>query len=62
MVADMADEVPGFIPQVLRLDEVPLLRADETVLNAMVVGVMPGNPVAKRIRIVQDDDGPSSKA
>jgi integrase/recombinase XerD len=34
----MADEVPGFIPQVLRLDEVSLLRADETVLNAMVDG------------------------
>lgn len=34
----MADELPGFIPQVLRLDDVSLLRADETVLNAMVDG------------------------
>jgi hypothetical protein len=28
----MAEEPPGFIPQVLRLDHVSLLRADETVL------------------------------
>ena len=34
----MADELPGFIPHVLRLDDVSLLRADETVLNAMVDG------------------------
>jgi len=34
----MADELPGFIPQVLRLANVSLLRADETVLNAMVDG------------------------
>lgn len=32
----MADELPGFIPQVLRRDGVSLLRADETVFNAMV--------------------------
>jgi hypothetical protein len=38
MAADMADELPGFIPQVLRLDDVSLLRADETVLNAMFDG------------------------
>jgi hypothetical protein len=31
----MAEELPGFIPEVLRLDDVSLLRADETVLNAM---------------------------
>jgi integrase/recombinase XerD len=34
----MADELPGFIPQVLRLDDVSLLRADETVFTAMVDG------------------------
>lgn len=34
----MADELPGFIPQVLRLDDVTLLRADETVLDAMFDG------------------------
>jgi integrase/recombinase XerD len=34
----MAEELPGFIPQVLRLDDVSLLRADETVFNAMVDG------------------------
>ena len=34
----MADELPGFIPQVLRLDDVSLLRADETVFNAMIGG------------------------
>ena len=34
----MADELPGFIPHVLRLDDVSLLRADETVFNAMVDG------------------------
>lgn len=38
MAADVADELPGFIPQVLRLDDVSLLRADETVLNAMFDG------------------------
>jgi integrase/recombinase XerD len=37
-VAHMAEERPGFIPQVLRLDDVSLLRADETVFNAMVDG------------------------
>ena len=36
--ADMADELPGFIPRVLRLDDVSLLRADETVFTAMVDG------------------------
>ena len=34
----MADELPGFIPRVLQLDDVSLLRADEAVLNAMVDG------------------------
>jgi integrase/recombinase XerD len=34
----MAEELPGFIPRVLRLDDVSLLRADETVFNAMVDG------------------------
>jgi hypothetical protein len=34
----MAEELPGLIPQVLRLDDVSLLRADETVFNAMVDG------------------------
>ena len=36
--AGMAEELPGFIPQVLRRDDVSLLRADETVFNAMVDG------------------------
>ena len=34
----MVEELPGFIPQVLRRDDVSLLRADETVFNAMVDG------------------------
>ena len=34
----MAKELPGFIPHVLRVDDVSLLRADETVFNAMVDG------------------------
>jgi integrase/recombinase XerD len=34
----VAEELPGFIPRVLRLDDVSLLRADETVVNAMVDG------------------------
>jgi integrase/recombinase XerD len=34
----MAEDLPGFIPRVLRLDDVSLLRADETVLEAMVDG------------------------
>lgn len=34
----MADDLPGFIPRVLQLDDVALLRADEAVLNAMVDG------------------------
>src|SRR4051794_462649 len=35
--ADMADgQLPGFIPQVARRDDVSLPRADETVFNAMV--------------------------
>jgi integrase/recombinase XerD len=38
VAADMADGLPGFIPQVLRRDSVSLLRADETVFNAMVDG------------------------
>jgi len=36
--AGMAKELPGFIPHVLRVDDVSLLRADETVFNAMVDG------------------------
>ena len=34
----MADDLLGFIPRVLQLDDVTLLRADEAVLNAMVDG------------------------
>lgn len=34
----MAEELPGFIPHILRADDVSLLRADETVFNAMVDG------------------------
>jgi hypothetical protein len=34
----MVEELPGFIPQVLRRDDVSLLRADEAVLKAMVDG------------------------
>jgi hypothetical protein len=34
----MAEELPGFIPRILQLDDVSLLRADEAVLNAMVDG------------------------
>jgi integrase/recombinase XerD len=34
----MADDLPRFIPRVLQLDDVSLLRADEAVLNAMVDG------------------------
>ena len=34
----MVEELPGFIPQVLRRDDVSLLRADETVFSAMVDG------------------------
>jgi hypothetical protein len=30
----MVEELPGFIPQVLRRDDVSVLRADETVFNA----------------------------
>jgi integrase/recombinase XerD len=36
--ARMAEQLPGFMPQVLRLDDVSRLRADETVFNAMVDG------------------------
>jgi hypothetical protein len=36
--AGMVDELPGFIPQLLRRDDVSLLRADETVFSAMVDG------------------------
>jgi integrase/recombinase XerD len=34
----MAEEAPGFIPRVLCRDDVSLLRADETIFNAMVDG------------------------
>ena len=34
----MPEELPGFIPRVLRLDDVSLLRADETVLGVIVDG------------------------
>jgi hypothetical protein len=34
----MAEELPGFIPRVLQLDDVSLLRADEAVLKAMADG------------------------
>ena len=34
----MAEELPGFIPQVSRQDDVSLLRADETVFRAIVDG------------------------
>ena len=34
MAAGMVEELPGFIPQVLRRDDVSVLRADETVFNA----------------------------
>jgi hypothetical protein len=34
----MAEELPGFIPRILRADDVSLLRADETVFDAMVDG------------------------
>jgi integrase/recombinase XerD len=35
---DMAEELPGFIPRVLRREDVSLLRADETVFTAMLDG------------------------
>ena len=34
----MVEELPGFIPQVLRRDDVALLRAGKRVFNAMVDG------------------------
>jgi len=34
----MSEELPGFIPRVLRHEDVSLLRADETVFNAMLDG------------------------
>jgi integrase/recombinase XerD len=34
VAAGMFEELPGFIPQVLRRDDVSLLRAYETVFNA----------------------------
>jgi integrase/recombinase XerD len=34
----MAEELPGFIPRILRAHDVSLLRADETVVDAMVDG------------------------
>jgi hypothetical protein len=36
--AGIAEDLPGFLPHVLRLDDVSLLRAEETVFNAMVDG------------------------
>ncbi|WP_254923959.1 MULTISPECIES: hypothetical protein [unclassified Rhodococcus (in: high G+C Gram-positive bacteria)] len=33
-----AEELPGFVPRILRADDVSLLRADETVFKAMVDG------------------------
>lgn len=38
MAVGVAEEFPGFVPRALRLDDVSLLRADETVFNAMVDG------------------------
>lgn len=38
MQAAMAEEVLGFILQVLRRENVSLLRADEAVFNAMING------------------------
>ena len=38
MATGVAEELPGFIPRVLRFDDVSLLRTDETVFNAMVEG------------------------
>ena len=49
----MAEELPGFIPEVLRLDDVSLLRADETVLNAMV----DGNSAEGRRELIRDRRG-----
>jgi hypothetical protein len=34
----MAEELPGFIPHILRAEDVSLLRADEAVFNAMIDG------------------------
>lgn len=34
----MAEELPGFIPQILRREDVSLLRADEAVFGAMIDG------------------------
>jgi hypothetical protein len=34
----MGEELPGFIPRILRRDDISLLRADETVFNAMIEG------------------------
>ena len=33
-----AEELPGFVPWILRADDVSLLRADETVFEAMLDG------------------------
>ena len=41
MATGVAEELPGFIPRVLRFDDVSLLRTDETVFNAMVEGWLP---------------------
>jgi hypothetical protein len=36
LVLAMAEELPGFIPHILRREDVSLLRADEAVFNSMV--------------------------
>ncbi|WP_226864428.1 hypothetical protein [Mycolicibacterium baixiangningiae] len=33
-----AEQLPGFVPRILRADDVSLLRADETVFDAMLDG------------------------
>lgn len=37
-VVFMGEELPGFLPRILRRDDISLLRADETVFNAMIEG------------------------
>jgi hypothetical protein len=34
----MVEELPGFLPQILRSEDVSLLLADEAVFNAMIDG------------------------
>ena len=41
-VVEMAEELPGFIPRVLRREDVSLLRADEAVFTAMLNRDWPG--------------------